>query len=121
MMRMYLAGFNVIQSRRLAMQLEDADHKVVDCSEFNALPDYDARADARLDVIIDCDMFVFLAPIDSAPLRIQLLRNTELGIAIGAEVPVTFIGKPHNAYQRFGDIFDSPEEFVAAWCERKKA
>lgn len=74
----------------------------------------DDRANWRMDCIDESDMFVFFA---SPPGERQLIRSIELGFAIGAQVPVAFVGKPRNSYHRYGDIFDDADSLLAALYE----
>lgn len=79
--------------------------------------DPDTRADIRRQRIRESAEFVFV----DAPGSPQLIRNIELGFAIGIEVPVVFIGHPHNAYHRFGDVFSDADTFFDVWKSRPAA
>lgn len=109
------------QTQELATKLESFpnDVRITTSNELRyAVADFDDRADTTLEAICESDMFILLAfgkPTTSS----KMMRNTELGIALGAEIPVTFIGTPKNAYHRFGDVFETVEDFVAAWYERQ--
>ncbi len=116
----YLANFDQESAKKLVDKLQNStecDIRVTTSNEFDSIEGYDERAGARVDSIFESDLFVYLARQGIVP-KTTILRDIELGIAIGAEVPVAFIGSPRNAYQRFGDIFETPEEFVAAWYSR---
>lgn len=71
----------------------------------------DACTNWRMSRIDESDMFVYFA---SPPGERQLIRSIELGFAIGAEVPLAFVGKPRNSYQRYGDVFDDVDDFLTA-------
>lgn len=76
------------------------------------------KTDLRLARIRRSDAFVFFAP-DIPKDQWSPLRQVEFGYALGCELPVAFVGKPFNSLHRYGDVFDSVDDFLERWYSEK--
>ena len=116
-MSIFLSHSDRETARRLAEKVAEATGaEVITNHTYLGENDPDKRADWRMSQIDDCDAFVFFAAPPGTP---QLVRSIELGFAIGAGVPVIFIGSPRNSYHRFGEVFHDSAAFLTAWAESK--
>jgi hypothetical protein len=71
------------------------------------------KTDLRLARIRRSDAYVFFAP--ETKDQWSPLRQVEFGYALGAEIPVAFVGTPFNSLHRYGDVFDDIDEFLDWW------
>lgn len=115
----FLSHIDRATAQELAdMIAEKTGAEVVTNHTYLGENDPDKRADWRMSKIDDASVFVFFASPPGTP---QLVRSIELGFAIGAGVPVVFIGHPRNSYHRFGEVFADTDRFLAAWATSKAA
>ncbi len=75
------------------------------------------RTDARLQRIRSSRVFVFFAP--SVPRDRSLIRQIELGYALGSEIPLVFVGNPLNSLHSYDDVFETVEDFLAEFYSER--
>lgn len=110
MRTVFLSHWNRRELQTVTNALEDLGYEVFTNLE-RITGSVDECAGWRMKRIEESDMFVFFS---SPPGEKQLIRSIELGFAIGAEIPIAFVGKPRNTYQRYGDIFDDVDDLLTA-------
>lgn len=110
MRTVFLSHWNRRELQTVTSALEDLGYEVFTNLE-RITGSVDECASWRMQRIEESDMFVFFS---SPPGEKQLIRSIELGFAIGAEIPIAFVGKPRNTYQRYGDIFDDVDDLLTA-------
>lgn len=111
MRKLFLSHWDPDELALIVDELEDIGYVVH--TNLDELPGSTSteRADWRLARIEESDTFVLFGQPDTQ----SLIRNIELGFAIGACVPVAYVGKPRNSYQRYGDVYRDADEFLATW------
>jgi hypothetical protein len=71
------------------------------------------KTDRRLKRIRSCDAFIFFAEPEGVPRSI--IRQNELGYALGREKAIAFVGEPQNSLHKWGDVFDDIDDFLDQW------
>jgi hypothetical protein len=69
------------------------------------------KTDRRLRRIRTCEAFVFF----SEPGDTSIVRQIELGYALGREKAIAYVGKPLNSLHNWGDVFDDVDDFLDQW------
>ena len=97
----------------IVKELEDRGFTVRTNFERLNGEDVEWKTDHRLKRIRSCDAFIFFAEPEGTPR--SLIRQIELGYALGSERAIAYVGQPQNSLHRWGDTFDDIDDFLDQW------